>query len=98
MDMVAIHPKPGAGPYGVQVAREATRRSWILVSALDNRSIDRAWTWGADVVVLDLEESVHDSKKSAARERIREAIDDVAQGGAEVFVRPDSELVYADLD
>jgi citrate lyase subunit beta/citryl-CoA lyase len=82
----------------VQVAREAVRRSWILVSVLDDRSIDEAWTWGADVVVLDLEASVHDSRKSAARARIREAIDEVARGGAEVFVRPDSELLYADLD
>ena len=96
--MVSVHPKPGTGPYGVQVAREAVRRSWILVSALDDRSIDEAWTWGADVVVLDLEASIHDSKKPAARARIREAIDEVARGGAEVFVRPDSELLYADLD
>jgi citrate lyase subunit beta/citryl-CoA lyase len=96
--MASVHPKPGTGPYGVQVAREAVRRSWILVSVLDDRSVEEAWTWGADVVVLDLEASVHDSKKPAARARIRQAIDEVARGGAEVFVRPDSELVYADLD
>jgi citrate lyase subunit beta / citryl-CoA lyase len=96
--MVSVHPEPGSGPYGVQVARQAIRRSWVLVSALDERSIEEAWTWGADVVVLDLEESVHDSKKPAARAKIREAIDEAARGGAEVFVRPDSELVYADLD
>jgi citrate lyase subunit beta/citryl-CoA lyase len=82
----------------VQVAREAIRRSWILVSALDERTVDQARTWGADVVVLDLEESVHDSRKAAARERIGGAIDALAQGIAEVFVRPDIELLYADLE
>jgi len=96
--MIAVHPTPGSGPYGVQVTREAIRRSWILVSALDERAIDQAWSWGADVVVLDLEDSVHDSKKAAARAHVREAIDEVARGGAEVFVRPDRELLYADLE
>ena len=96
--MVTVHPWPGTGPYGVQVVREAVRRSWVLVSALDDRAVDEAWTWGADVVVLDLEESVHDSRKAAARARIGEAIDEVAKGGAEVFVRPDFDLLYADLD
>src|SRR6266487_1308855 len=98
MHMVCVHPEPGSGPYGVQVARQAIRRSWVLVPALDERAIEEAWTWGADVIVLDLEESVHDSKKAAARGRVREAIDEVARGGAEVFVRADSELLYADLD
>lgn len=96
--MVSVHPPPGTGPYGAQVWPEPVRRSWIVVSAIDDQAVDDAWTWGADVVVLDLEESVHDSKKPAARARIREAIGQVAQGGAEVFVRPDIELLDADLD
>ena len=96
--MVRVHPRPGTGPYGVQVAREEIRRSWVLVSALDERAVEEAWSWEADVVVLDLEESVHDSRKAAARARIGEAIDEVARGGAEVFVRPDIDLLYADLD
>jgi len=96
--MVAVHPQPGTGPYGVQIDRQAVRRSWMVVSALDESSIAEARTWGADVVVLDLEESVHASKKELARAQIREAIGEVARGGAEVFVRPDAELLYADLD
>lgn len=96
--MATVHPQPGTGPYGAQVSREAIRRSWVLVSALDDRAVAEAWTWGADVVVLDLEESVHDSRKADARARVGEAIGAVARGGAEVFVRPDIDLLYADLD
>jgi citrate lyase subunit beta / citryl-CoA lyase len=96
--VVTVHPPPGSGPYGVQVTREAIRRSWVLVSALDERAVEEARTWGADVVVLDLEESVHDSRKAEARTRIGGAIEAVARGGAEVFVRPDIDLLYADLD
>jgi len=95
--MTSVHPPPGGGPYGIQVRREAVRRSWLVVSAIDDEAIGRAPTWGADVIVLDLEDSVHDTKKAAARERVKAAIATVAQGGAEVFVRPDIELLHADL-
>jgi citrate lyase subunit beta/citryl-CoA lyase len=54
-------------------------------------------TFDADVVVFDLEDLVHDGRKPAARENIRQGIDRARQGGAEVFVRCDLELVYADL-
>jgi citrate lyase beta subunit len=55
-------------------------------------------TCGADVVVLDLEDLVHDQRKFEARANIRTAIDRARRGGAEVFVRCDLELLYADLD
>lgn len=93
-----IHPVPGGGPYGIQVKREPVRRSWLVVSSIDDDELSQAWTWGADVVVLDLEDTVHDSNKAAAREKIQRAIGLVSLGGAEVFVRPDLELLYADLD
>jgi citrate lyase subunit beta/citryl-CoA lyase len=54
-------------------------------------------TFDADVVIFDLEDLVHDGRKPAARENIRQGIDRARQGGAEVFVRCDLELVYADL-
>ena len=94
----SIHPPPGGGPYGVQVIREPVRRSWLVVSSMDEGLVAQAWTSGADVIVLDLEDSVHDSKKPLARERIPEAIPAAAKGGAEVFVRPDIEMLYADLE
>ena len=48
--------------------------------------------------MLDLEDLVHDQRKFAARANIRAGIDRARQGGAEVFVRCDLELLYADLD
>lgn len=96
--MVAVHPPPGTGAYGTQVQREAVRRSWVVVPTIDERAVAEAWRWGADVVVLDLEETVHESRKAQARGRVRDAIHEVAQGGAEVFIRPDIELLYADLE
>jgi citrate lyase subunit beta/citryl-CoA lyase len=47
---------------------------------------------------LDLEDLVHDQRKFAARANIRTGIDQARRGGAEVFVRCDLELLYADLD
>jgi citrate lyase subunit beta/citryl-CoA lyase len=58
----------------------------------------RCGTIGADVIVLDLEDLVHDSKKFEARARIKDAIPNARHGGAEVFVRCDLELLYADLE
>jgi len=74
------------------------RRSWLLVPATDQDLIERSWTFGADVIVLDLEDLVHDSRKYEARARVREGIDHARRGGAEVFVRCDLELLYADLE
>jgi citrate lyase subunit beta/citryl-CoA lyase len=56
-----------------------------------------AASFGADVVVLDLQDTVHDARKHEARENIRGAISDMREVGAEVFVRADIELIYADL-
>ena len=72
------------------------RRSWLIVPAHDARLAEAAQS-GADVVVLDLQDTVHDSKKHEARGRIRGAISQLCEQGAEVFVRSDIELLYADL-
>jgi len=50
------------------------------------------------VIVLDLEDMVHDSRKFEARARVRDGIEAARLGGAEVFVRCDLELLYADLE
>ncbi len=73
------------------------RRSWLIVPAHDDERLAEAARSGADVIVLDLQDMVHDSKKHAARARIREAIPHLCAQGAEVFVRSDIELLYADL-
>ncbi|MBV9324434.1 MAG: hypothetical protein JO352_11655 [Chloroflexi bacterium] len=77
---------------------QPVRRSWLLVPAHRLDLMERLDTFEADVVVLDLEDLVHDQRKPAARGNIREGIDRARRGGAEVFVRCDLELLYADLD
>ena len=77
---------------------QAVRRSWLIIPASKPELIERSWTFGADVVVLDLEDMVHDSKKFEARARIQEGITQARKGSAEVFVRCDLELLYADLE
>lgn len=77
---------------------QAVRRSWLIVPATRSELIERSWTFGADVIVLDLEDMVHESRKFEARARIKEGIEQARRGGAEVFVRCDLELLYADLE
>ena len=73
------------------------RRSWLIVPAHDVEKLDQASKSGADVVALDLEDTVHDSRKPAARDNIRDAIGLMRSSGSEVFVRCDPELLYADM-
>jgi citrate lyase subunit beta/citryl-CoA lyase len=79
------------------VVGQRVRRSWLLVPGHRADLIAQAHTFDADVVVFDLEDLVHDGRKPAARENIRAGIDRARTGGAEVFVRCDLELLYADL-
>jgi citrate lyase subunit beta / citryl-CoA lyase len=73
------------------------RRSWLIVPAHDEPRLEEAAQADADVIVLDLQDMVHDTKKHVARARIREAMPRLCAQGAEVFVRADIELLYADL-
>src|SRR5262245_28696273 len=82
---------------GKQPMVERIRRSWLIVPAHDDARLAEAARSGADVIVLDLQDMVHDTKKHAARQRIRELIPRMCAQGAEVFVRIDVELLYADL-
>ena len=50
------------------------RRSWLIVPAHDEARLAEAAHSGADVIVLDLQDTVHETKKYEARERIRAAI------------------------
>ena len=60
------------------------RRSWLFVPGDSERKLARAFDPGADVVILDLEDSVAPERKPLAREMVREA----ASGAhAEVAVR-----------
>ncbi len=73
------------------------RRSWLIAPAHDETKVAEAAQSGADVVVLDLQDMVHETKKHEARARLRDAIPQLCEQGAEVFVRCDIELLYADL-
>jgi citrate lyase subunit beta / citryl-CoA lyase len=77
---------------------ERIRRSWLIIPGTRADLIERSGSFGADVVVFDLEDMVHDSRKFEARSRIKDGMDAARPGGAEVFVRCDLELLYADLE
>ena len=74
------------------------RRSWLLIPAHRTDVVNQAHMFDADVIVFDLEDLVHDGRKFDARANIRGGIDRARAGGAEVFVRCDLELLYADLE
>jgi citrate lyase subunit beta/citryl-CoA lyase len=79
------------------VVGQRVRRSWLVVPGHRTELVEQSPAFDADVIVFDLEDLVHDGRKPAARENIRQGIDRARQGGAEVFVRCDLELLYADL-
>ena len=68
------------------------------VPASSPRFIAKAHERGADAVILDLEDSVLPAEKSAARQRLAEAVPVVGQKGAKVFVRVNSEDEYLAQD
>ena len=74
------------------------RRSWLIVPAHKDEALSDAAGSKADVVVLDLQDTVHESRKHEARAKVRDAIEVMRNAGSEVFVRSDVELMYADLD
>jgi len=74
------------------------RRSHLMVSVLQRDDVESSWTHGADAVILDLADSIPASAKAKARELVRESIPIAARGGAEVFVRVNKPLLYADTE
>jgi citrate lyase subunit beta/citryl-CoA lyase len=77
--------------------RRPVRRSWLIVPAHDADALAEAADSSADVVVLDLQDTVHEGRKHQAREMVRDSIGRMWGQGAEVFVRSDVELMHADL-
>ena len=76
---------------------QRVQRSWLIAPANDEARLADAANSGADVVVLDLQDTVHETKKHEARARVEDAISQMRERGAEVYVRCDPELLYADL-
>jgi citrate lyase subunit beta/citryl-CoA lyase len=80
------------------LAGQRVRRSWLIIPAHRTDLVEQSHRFDADVIVFDLEDLVHDGRKHAARQRVRDGIECAQRGGAEVFVRCDLELLYADLE
>ncbi|MHA1107613.1 MAG: HpcH/HpaI aldolase/citrate lyase family protein [Alphaproteobacteria bacterium] len=65
-------------------------RSQLYVPANNQRFIDKAFTRGADAIILDLEDSVPASEREGARARLEQSVQIVGQAGADVTVRINS--------
>ena len=76
------------------------RRSSLILPVNVRRFVERAYTRGADAIVLDLEDSVPPIAKADARTFVRESIELAGRGGAAVQVRINKpfELAVLDLD
>ena len=76
-------------------------RSMLSVPGLRDRFIEKAVGVPADIVLLDLEDSIAFAHKAAARERVRAAVPSFDKRGRLLFVRPnalETGLLEADLD
>lgn len=74
------------------------RRSLLFTPANVRRFVEGVWRHSADVVVLDLEDSVAPEEKPAARMAVREAIPLVQRGGAEAALRVNHDAVMEDCE
>jgi len=81
-------------------ADHATWRSLLFVPALADRFVAKAHTRGADVIILDLEDSILPSRKTDARAALAGAAAQVGQGTAAVCVRINRplDLAVPDID
>ena len=68
----------------------APLRSLLFVPGSDERKLRKVGSFGADAIVIDLEDAVADEEKSAARALTRAFIPRCAQSGALVIVRVNS--------
>jgi citrate lyase subunit beta/citryl-CoA lyase len=74
------------------------RRSGLTMPIVTPRFVDNAWRRGCDFIVLDLEDSVPQHLKGHARTLVKDAIANVAKGGAEVFVRINHDTMEEDVE
>src|SRR5438128_3165563 len=86
----SAHGRADASPRGRRVLATSTlvRRSVLLVPLRDDAAVSTAWRHAADALALDLTD--------ADRTQLPEAIATARRGGAEVFVRVDKAVAYAD--
>ena len=73
-------------------------RSLMYVPVNVDKYVDKAHTRGADVIQLDLEDSVPPAEKAGARKLVEQAAAKVRRGGADVVVRINQPLSLAVRD
>ena len=69
----------------------------MFVTPTNPRFIDKAWTRGGDVYILDIEDSIAPAEKQRCRTLIRESIDKASKGGASIYIRINKPFVDTDL-
>ena len=74
------------------------RRSSLIFPVNIDRFVEKAYTRGADCVIMDLEDSVPEDEKKTARSLVKESIPVVGKGGGDVAVRINRPLKQASLD
>lgn len=72
-------------------------RCSMFVTPTNPRFIDKAWTRGGDVYILDIEDSIAPAEKERCRTLIRESIQKASKAGASIYVRINKPFVDADL-
>jgi citrate lyase subunit beta/citryl-CoA lyase len=72
-------------------------RCAMFVTPTNPRFIDKAWTRGGDVYILDIEDSIAPAEKERCRTLIRESIQKANKGGASIYIRINKPFVDADL-
>jgi citrate lyase subunit beta/citryl-CoA lyase len=72
-------------------------RCAMFVTPTNPRFIDKAWTRGGDVYILDMEDSIAPAEKQRCRTLMRESIEKAKKGGASVYIRINKPFVDADL-
>ncbi|MBW1961096.1 MAG: CoA ester lyase [Deltaproteobacteria bacterium] len=78
--------------------RMIVRRSKLYVPVNREKYVVKAWTRGADCIILDLEDSIAPADKAPARKLVKDVIPVVKKGGADVLVRINREFEEQDLD
>jgi citrate lyase subunit beta/citryl-CoA lyase len=69
----------------------------MFVTPTNPRFIDKVWSRGGDVYILDIEDSIAPAEKQRCRTLIRESIQKANKGGASIYVRINKPFVDADL-
>jgi citrate lyase subunit beta / citryl-CoA lyase len=76
---------------------ERVARCSMFVTPTNPRFIDKAWTRGGDVYILDMEDSIAPAEKERCRSLMRESIHKARKGGASIYIRINKPFVDADL-